>query len=308
MVTYFRRVIINTAKRQVDNAIEKIIYGDVLAVINFSMDFLSLYVTARLMHVPPSPKRLTWAAVLGAAYSLLAVALSLSGIIGGILSLATAFLLTFIAFGKQKNSDRLKNTAVFYLVSFALGGGITAVCNILNVWQNKKEIMINGTFDTVYGDIPFGLLILLAGACGLFSLISGRLVRKKAATAVCTVELTVGEESVVFQALADTGNLLNEPISGKPVVIASLGAVRRLIPVGLIPLFSRGDTTAIETNRAFHVRVIPLSTVSGGSILYGFMPDRARIDGKLCDVYVALSPDTSDYGGYPAIVPFEILQ
>lgn len=291
-----------------DNAIERIIYGDVLAVINFSMDFLSLYVTARLMHVPPSPKRLTWAAVLGAAYSLLAVALGISGVFGGILSLAAAFLLTFIAFGKQRNADRLKNTAVFYLVSFALGGGITAVCNTLNVWQNKKEIMINGTFDTVYGDVPFGLLILLAAVCGLFSLVSGKLVRKKAATVECTVELTLGGESVVLPAIADTGNLLKEPISGKPVIIAVLGSVRRLIPIGLIPLFSRGDTSVIEAASNLHVRVIPLSTVSGSSILYGFLPDLVRIDGKICDVYVALSPDASDYGGYPAIVPFEILQ
>jgi len=164
-----------------DFAIERVVYGDVLMVINFSMDFLALYITGKIMHNRQRPFFLTLSAVIGAVYSLVILSLDSDGIIGGTVSILAAFLLTFVAYGKQKISVLIKNTAVFYIVNFALGGGITALCNLLNMWQNKQNVMINGTFDVVYGDIPLGLLVILGPLCGLFSLVSGKLIKKKTA-------------------------------------------------------------------------------------------------------------------------------
>ena len=157
--------------------IDRIIYGDVLIIINFSMDFLALYITARIMHLKLNPKRITLSSLIGAIYSLVILSLNPSSAISGIISLAIAFLLTVTAYGKQKKITLLKNTAVFYIVNFALGGGITAICNILNIWQNKRNLMINGTFDVLYGDLPFGVLVILALLCGAFSLVSGKLIK-----------------------------------------------------------------------------------------------------------------------------------
>lgn len=287
--------------------IERIIYGDVLMVINFSMDFLSLYVTARLMKLKLYPKRLTLSAVLGALYSLLALYMP-DGLVSTSASLFSALLMTFIAYGKQKYKDFIKNTATFYIVVFSLGGGITALCNLFNVWQNKRNIMINGTFDTVYGDIPFGLLVILGGICGLLSLVSGKYITKKQATKECSLTVKLNNGEVTLQALVDSGNFLTEPISGKPVIITVYDSVRKLIPIELISLFNNKDTTGWEEGIYSHkIRIIPTSTVNGKGLLLAFCPDSTLVDGKNVDVYVAVSSDIKDFSGFPAIVPAEII-
>ena len=50
------------------------IYGDVLFVINFCMDFLSLYISGKLMHMKMSRLRLIIAATIGGIYGVVAVA------------------------------------------------------------------------------------------------------------------------------------------------------------------------------------------------------------------------------------------
>ena len=118
---------------------ERVLYGDVLLIINFSMDFLALYITASVLHLKPSNKRMTAAAVLGALYSLFAVTGFQSAALNTVVSIAVSLLLCFVAYGKQKKTYYVKNTIVFYTVNFALGGGITAICNLLNMWKNTKN-------------------------------------------------------------------------------------------------------------------------------------------------------------------------
>ena len=159
--------------------IERVIYGDVLMVINFSMDFLALYITAKIMHVKLINYKITISAAIGALYSLFILGFNINDSLTMILSLILSFVLTITAYGKQNIKSLIKNTAVFYLVNFSLGGGITAICNLLNVWQSKRNIMINGTYDVLYGDLPFGLLVLIGLFCGIFSLVSGNIVKRK---------------------------------------------------------------------------------------------------------------------------------
>ncbi|MBQ4115742.1 MAG: sigma-E processing peptidase SpoIIGA [Clostridia bacterium] len=289
--------------------IERIIYGDVLIIINFSMDFLALYITAKIMHLKLNSKRITLSSLIGALYSLVILSLNLSSAISGIISLAMAFLLTVTAYGKQKRITLLKNTVVFYIVNFALGGGITAICNILNIWQNKRNLMINGTFDVLYGDLPFGLLVLLALLCGAFSLVSGKLIKKKSAEKSCSLHITFNQNSTTLEALVDSGNLLREPLSGKPVIITAFNDMRKLIPIELIPLFKNKDTGCLGNNLySAKVRIIPISTVNGNNLLFGLLPDKVSVDEKIVDVYVAITSDNDNFGGFSAVVPLEITQ
>ena len=273
------------------------------------MDFLALFITAKIMHIKLDSKKITLSSIIGAIYSLVILSLNLPQIISGIISIAMAFLLTFTAYGKQKISTFSKNTVVFYIVNFALGGGITAICNLLNIWQNKRNLMINGTFDVIYGDLPFGILALLALLCCIFSLVSGKLIKKKSAEKSCTLFITFNQNSTTLEALVDSGNLLREPLSGKPVIIVSYSEMRKLIPIELIPLFKNKDTSCLE-NSIFSakIRIIPISTVGGNSLLFGLLADKVRLNEKEVDVYIAITPESNDFGGFSAVVPLEITQ
>lgn len=289
--------------------IERIIYGDVLIIINFSMDFLALFITAKIMHIKLNSKKITLSSFIGAIYSLVILSLNLPPMCSGIISIGMAFLLTFTAYGRQKTTTFLKNTFVFYIVNFALGGGITAICNLLNIWQNKRNLMINGTFDVLYSDIPFGILALLALLCGLFSFVSGKLIKKKSAETICSLSISFNQNTITLEALVDSGNLLREPLSGKPVIIVSYSEMRKLIPIELIPLFKNKDTSCLEKSIfSAKIRIIPISTVGGNSLLFGILADKVILDKKEVDVYIAITPDSNDFGGFSAVVPLEITQ
>ncbi len=278
-------------------------------IINFSMDFLALYITAKIMHIRLKTRKITLSAIIGAVYSLIILTFNKNSFFSGFISFSIAFLLTFTAYGKQKTKNYIKNTVVFYIVNFALGGGITAICNLLNMWQNKRNLIINGTFDVLYGDLPFGLLVLLAIVCGTVSLVSGRIIKKKVAQKECELEILLCQSSIKIKALVDSGNLLKEPISGKPVIITAFEAIRKLIPVELIPLFKTKNIDCLENNLYMsRIRLIPTSTVTGQGILFALFPDNVSVNGKEVDVYIAINTDTDNFGGFSAIVPNEIIQ
>lgn len=287
--------------------IERVIYGDILMVINFSMDFLSLYITSKLLHIKPSQFKLTLSAVTGALYALLILFFNPNASVNFIFSIITAFLLSFIAFGKQTTKNIIKNTCVFFVVNFALGGGITAICNTLNIWKNSRNIMINGTFDVLYGDLPFGLLIFLAILCGAFSFLSGKIIRKKNTQKDCELTITLNKQSVTLKGLIDSGNLLKEPISGKPVIIATFNSLRKIIPPELFDLL-KNKTPNIPYNcqAVSRIRIIPTSTVNDKGVLLGIFPDSVTLDKKNVDVYIAITNDKDSFGDFSAIVPNEI--
>ena len=276
-------------------------------IINFSMDFLALYITARLMHIRIRPKRITLGAIVGAVYSLAVIFFGIDGISGAFTSIVAAFLLAFVSYKNKNFTDLSKNTAVFYGVSFALGGGITAICNLLNIWQNSRNVSINGTFDIIYGDLPFEMLLLTAASCGVFSLIAGRVAKNKRAKKECELEIRMNKNSVTLTALVDSGNLLKEPISEKPVIIASYEKIRAVIPVEMLEFFKTKELKISEQSEySARLRIIPSTSAAGHRLFYGLFPDSVKINGKEVDAYVAVDDDTADYSGFSAIVP-EIL-
>ena len=277
-------------------------------VINFSMDFLSLYITSKLLHIKPNHFKLSLSAITGALYALAILFFNPNVFINFIFSILTAFLLSLIAFGKQTIKNNIKNTCVFFAVNFALGGGITAICNTLNIWKNSRNIMINGTFDVLYGDLPFGLLIILAIICGLFSFLSGKIIRKRNTTKECELIITLNKQSITLKGLIDSGNLLKEPISGKPVIIATFNSLRKIIPIELFDLFkNKGTNIPHKCEYISRIRIIPTSTINDRNVLFGIFPDSVILDKKIVDVYIAITNDKDDFGNFSAIVPNEII-
>ena len=273
------------------------------------MDFLALYITAKIMHIKLANHKITLSATIGALYSLFVLGFNVSDSLIGLFSFLLSVVLTRTAYGKQNIKTLAKNTAVFYVVNFSLGGGITAICNLLNIWQSKRNLMINGTYDVLYGDLPFGLLVLTGLLCGAFSLISGKIIKRKTAEKTCELDITLDNNKVTLTALVDSGNLLKEPISGKPVVITTFESVRKIIPIELFGLFRNKDTDSLKkSDYSSRIRLIPASTINSKGLLFAFSPDSVILDKASVDAYVAITNEIESFGGYPAIVPNEITQ
>ena len=91
------------------------IYGDVLFLINFSMDFLSLFITGKIMHLKLKAWRVLVAASIGGVYGVEALFFPFDGIPLVFANIACAAVMCFIAFrSKGKISSVFLCCLLFY--------------------------------------------------------------------------------------------------------------------------------------------------------------------------------------------------
>ena len=104
------------------------IYGDVLFLINFSMDFLSLFITGKIMHLKLKAWRVLVAASIGGVYGVAALFFPFDGIPLVFANIACAAVMCFAAFrSRGKISSVFLCCLLFYGVGMLLGGAMTAL-------------------------------------------------------------------------------------------------------------------------------------------------------------------------------------
>lgn len=278
---------------------DQVIYADVYLAINFTMDFLALYLTARGMKLPAHPIRLSLSALLGAGYALASLFLPGGNLLSTFTTLAVPFLLLLASFGWQGWRDTLRTLAVFWAISFLLGGAATAVSYLVAKWA-KREVLIGGQVERLSGDLPYwGILVLglLVGAVVSFLL----RIRKKIPATV-TVEIGETEDTLIsLSGLVDSGNLLVEPLSGHSVIVVDRSAASFLPPE---LNFLRVNGTPTLTPR---LRLIPYSTPSGEGIMYGYLPRLVRVKGKPRSACIAITTLPHGERHADAIVPANLI-
>lgn len=280
------------------------IYGDVLFVIDFSMDFLSLYLTGKILHLKMKTARVVLAASVGAFYCVLALVLNSSAALGMVLEAVMAFLICAIAFGGKKVGVLIKRTAVLYTVSVLLGGAMTLIYSKLGKY--KDYIDSSGDIVSALGDVPLWAFVLCAAlSAGLAKLFSG-IMSKRCALHQCEISLKIGGATRELTALVDSGNLIADPISEKPVVFISRAFW------DMIPEKHRSAMKGESDNSDdfLGVRIIPCSTVGGSGVIYAIMPDlfyiKTKDEYEARDVLISVGENES-YGGNDALVPSSII-
>lgn len=279
---------------------QQVIYGDVYFAVNFTMDWLALFLTAKAVKLPSRPLRLTLSAALGGVYALASLFLPDGNPLSAFTALAVPFLLILIAFGWQGRGDTLRILAVFWTVSFLLGGASTAVSYLL-ARLARREISFGGQVETLPAPIPFWGLLLLALLIAFVVSLLLRARQKRPAT----VQVEIGDDDAPLTALVglvDSGNLLTEPLSGLPVIVVDRASAD-FLPAEL--QFLREGSTPPPTPR---LRLIPYSTAAGEGILYGYLPRVVRIKGKSRSACVAIAPLPADPSrSVQAILPASLL-
>lgn len=279
----------------------EVIYADVYFIVNLSMDFLALFIAAKLRRLKVRALRTLFASAVGAGYAV--AELFIGGrLLPALLALAIPVLMCFIAFGFGKPGHFTLNVITFWLVSWLMGGLLTAVYYVAGKIFESKKIYINGRTEVLYSDIPFWVIIAIALSCAAITLIWNRLAEKRRLAA--RAHLTVENDGVRIEeeGLCDSGNLLTEPIGGLPVIILSPDLMSALLPLGVESLMN-GDSADM-----LKVRIIPYNTVSGNGILYGCIPDRLTVNGVERRACICSGGDlTFSFGECRAIVPASLL-
>ena len=134
-----------------------------------------------------------------------------------------------------------------------------------------------------------------AAACLLLKLIPNVLMN------VQQVELRVEEQSILLPAMLDSGNLLRDPVTGRPVLVIPARAARVLFP-------DLGDPSRL-TELPLGFRLLNVRTAAGSSLLPMFRPDECRIylNGSACKADLLVAVAGHEYGGVQALVPMAAL-
>ncbi len=269
---------------------ETVLYADVLFIINLSMDFLTLYIAAKITHAKPKRMTMAAAAALGATYGVVSVVWigeSLLSLLGTVL---VSVLMTLIAFGIRSGVAELLRQSFIVWGSGALLGGFMSF------------LMEMGTPLYMGSDKPpsYSKYFIITFAAALFFV---RFFLRKSERRESKVTVSLNGKEISFYGLVDSGNLLREPLSGCPVIIASHEIFADEIPECLRNLNGFNSDTADGIK--LKIRLIPQKTVDGSGLLFGFLPDEVKIDGVRKNAVVALDEKgkKGSYGGFDGIVP-----
>lgn len=238
------------------------IYVDVVAILNFLIDFLLILGTNRLTGFPPGYGRSVAAAVLGGIYGGICM-LPDFRFLGSILWRAVSLcLMAGIAFGW--NQSTLQRGGIFVLLSMALGGIATGIGG-----QSLGLLLLSVTLMWLLCRIGF------RGSAGTREYIPVRLCWE-------------GREVNVI-ALKDTGNTLHDPLTGEQVLVAGSDVGEALLGLSVHQLLHPVETLA--TAGISGLRLIPYHTVGQpGAMLLAVRFQDARIGKKKAQPLVAFAP------------------
>ena len=288
---------------------QQYVYADLLFLINFSMDYLCLYITSRILHKRMNLPKMLLSSALGGIYSVISLFFTLNTVLSLVIDVLICIVMCAIVFAEKetKASSTLLCSFLFVGISMMTGGCMTALFNLLNRMDLPLENIASDGLSTY-------AFAIIAAVAGFISLKSGQLISHRSTVTECELEISLEGKSIVLKALVDSGNLIKDPLSGKSVIVIDKGQLNKIVNTKLYESFICGNRS---DNAPRGIRLIPINTAGGKSMLAASHPDKATIrftdrKGKPhafdADVMIAPSDIQQSADGYSAIIPAEIIK
>ena len=285
------------------------IYVDILLAENILMNYLILWLTSAAVKADTSRIKRLAAATVGALYALLIFFPGYRVLYSMAMKVLLSFLIIIIAFTPQRFREFVKQLAVFYLVSFILGGAVLG----LFYFTNTGTVTPGGVF--LIGGIPWTILmgagavtVVIFRICliPLYNLLERRSLHQD-------LTIRLGDKSVDMVGLLDTGNELYDPITNYPVMIVQYSAVKELLHEKIREIFEENledDLERVykgfkEADWVSRLRLIPYSSLGKEKgMMLGFKADQVFIGNRcLEEVIVAVhTRPLSENGEYTALL------
>lgn len=233
----------------------------VAAIIHFIVDVFLLVGTSRLCGGRPAILRYLAAAAVGGVYSFVCLLPGFYFLGNPLWHSVCLMCLVLIAYGIKQSTWRLG--AVFVLLSLALEGMALGFGN---------------------GSI-FSIVMAAAGLCVLCVL---GFRRRSLTNRYVPVEISRGDTHLQLTALQDTGNMLQDPVTGRPVLV--IGAEQAQLLTGLSTEQLRRPVESIGSIPG--LRLVPYRSVgTGNGLLLALNFQNVRIGKWQGSSLVAFSPE-----------------
>lgn len=259
------------------------IYLDSLFALNAIIDYFLLLCSARVAGAVLHRWRLGLAAVLGGFWAVASVLPGFEFLSFAPMKLVPAVFMALIAFGGERKLWRC--LVIFLAVSAAFGGAVWAASMLAGTG------MYGGR---VYLPVSTRVLVLSFALCYAGVSLVFRRIGKRAEREILPLAVTLRGKTVTLRALRDTGNGLYDPVSGRAVAVAELGAISPLL--GGFECTGNDAAALCETlcklsGLEGRVTLVPYSALgTGHGLLAAIRPDSAAISGKEADILIGISP------------------
>ncbi len=263
-----------------------ILYADILFAINFSMDFLALFVCSVITHNRFKRVRILVSSSIGAAYGVIEVIWVKSIFVSLLCSVIIAVIMVLICFEVKKVKVITILTAILFFVSTMLGGIMSLLYSALN--KLLSEYIREHTYESAYNSARICVII---GLTAIISIIFSRIITSKKDEKNVELKITINDKEFSLMGFCDSGNLLIEPFSGKRVILVCENSeIGEMIKKAEI------------TKRKY----IPYKDINGEGILCGTVPREVIINECSKDAVVAVAKN-ENFNGYDALVPNALL-
>lgn len=297
-----------------------IVYLDLVFLMNWLIDGALLLATGWTRKLRFRWWRVALAAAIGAAYTLLMLLPKLSFLFsfGVKLLLSAAMLLSAFGFGTKPAF--LRNLAAFYLINFALAGGIFALHYLLmpagevfnGIWVTRSR----GLFFQFRVGFSFLIAALALSLVYFLRVFQSSKQREAVARLIADVTIQVEGVRLTCKGLVDTGNQLYDPLTKTPVMIVEAKLWQDALPAEWINKIRTSDAEQIVAAIGSYdfiwqdrLRVVPYRGVNRGTqFMLAIKPDLVSVlyqDKKLESRKVLIGFDggtLSSDGTYQAII------
>ena len=230
-----------------------IVYVDVLIVLNTLVNYFILLGVRKITRAHTVRWRIALGA-LTAGFSSLLIFIEDYEILMTLLKILTAVITVAITFSIKPYKQFFKVVFLLFAITLIFGGFVLAFYIFFD-----KDIMLYSN-GIVYFDVSMTFLIICAVISYLIITVISKILDKKApSNKEYIINIQNNGHSVTSTALMDTGNSLCDPFSGYPVIMVDKSIFMQLF----------NDEK---------IRLIPVSTINGDSIIRAFRPEKITIN------------------------------
>ena len=267
------------------------IYLDVLIITNVYVNYFLLRATSRISHTALNFRRCALACLVGSFTSLTILLPEMNIFLNFILKFGMSFFIVKIAFSKLKIERYIKLDILFCVISFVFAGFISMVCELFNF---SLIVVSNSTIYFNISLLALGLSTAIAYA--IVCAVTYILDRKCNINHAFKVKINLFGDDFELDAVADTGNLLVDTFSGKPVIVCNSNKLSEMASLENRKEYSATDYLSKMKNFK-GLRFLPYKTIGNSGIIPAFSADMVTVknendEEKPVDVLIALSTNS----------------
>lgn len=294
------------------------VYIDVLFAVNMIINYLLLQATAKITRQSTSSLRIIIGAFVGAIYAVCMFFPQIKALYTVAAKIAVSFILVAITFTIRRTKSFFKTVFVFYITSFIFGGISLGLFYFTGA--GKGTVISNGVF---YYNLPLRTLIISTSIAYCVIRIVWKAYKSEKIRDFRKVDIYLEGKTVSLNALVDTGNMLSDPLTQTPVVVAEFQRLKNILPESFNSLYLQmhdSPESIIVNEEISHIasrlRIIPFSSLGeNNGMLIGFKPDAVKIDKHITDdiiigIYGSYLSKNKDYDALlnPEIISGGMLQ